>query len=52
MQVVWCLTNVAAGSSDQTRQVLEAVPYLINVILPGASEQLKVSHLHHQSLSV
>lgn len=40
-QVIWCLTNVAAGSNEQTREVLTAGPYIITFILPGASDKLK-----------
>jgi len=32
IEATWCLTNIATGSLEQTRAVLEAMPYLIQIL--------------------
>eukprot|EP00761_Pharyngomonas_kirbyi_P000618 gb/GECH01000618.1/.p1 GENE.gb/GECH01000618.1/~~gb/GECH01000618.1/.p1 ORF type:complete len:267 (+),score=85.24 gb/GECH01000618.1/:1-801(+) len=32
LEAAWCLTNIAIGTTEQTQQTLDAIPYMINIL--------------------
>ena len=41
LEATWCVTNIATGTHEQTRQILPAAPYLINFVA-GSNTILQV----------